>query len=157
MRIPEHGRVDRVDHWIVDRDTETLLQRATLLSRSSRAAEAMPVIERALAGAQTVGNTYQQIRLQLLRGVATRYLGDAKRAGELAREDIDAADAQHMDNLASSGLVDLGNSFYGRGDTAAAEPIFRRAWQLGGDLLLERLSENETLSPWGLTGLQPRG
>jgi peroxiredoxin len=27
MRIPEHGRVDRVDHWIVDRDTETLLQR----------------------------------------------------------------------------------------------------------------------------------
>src|SRR5579862_3906579 len=27
MRIPEHGRADRVDHWIVDRDTETLLQR----------------------------------------------------------------------------------------------------------------------------------
>ncbi len=27
MRIPEHGRVDRVDHWIVDRDTETLLHR----------------------------------------------------------------------------------------------------------------------------------
>ena len=40
---------------------------------------------------------------------------------------------------------------------AEAEPIFRRAWQLGGDLLLERLSENETLSPWGLTGLQPLG
>ena len=27
MRVPEHGRADRVDHWIVDRDTETLLQR----------------------------------------------------------------------------------------------------------------------------------
>jgi peroxiredoxin len=27
MRIPEHGRVDRIDHWIVDRDTETLLHR----------------------------------------------------------------------------------------------------------------------------------
>ena len=26
MRIPEHGRADRVDHWIVDRDTEALLQ-----------------------------------------------------------------------------------------------------------------------------------
>jgi peroxiredoxin len=26
MRVPEHGRVDRIDHWIVDRDTETLLQ-----------------------------------------------------------------------------------------------------------------------------------
>ena len=27
MRVPEHGRADRVDHWIVDRDTETLLHR----------------------------------------------------------------------------------------------------------------------------------
>jgi len=27
MRIPEHGRNDRIDHWIVDRDTESLLQR----------------------------------------------------------------------------------------------------------------------------------
>src|SRR5206468_7213017 len=27
MRIPEYGRADRVDHWIVDSDTETLLHR----------------------------------------------------------------------------------------------------------------------------------
>jgi hypothetical protein len=27
MRIPEHGRADRVDHWIVDSDTTALLQR----------------------------------------------------------------------------------------------------------------------------------
>jgi peroxiredoxin len=25
MRIPEHGRADRIDHWIVDKSTETLL------------------------------------------------------------------------------------------------------------------------------------
>ena len=27
MRIPEHGRADRIDHWIVDSDTTTLLHR----------------------------------------------------------------------------------------------------------------------------------
>ena len=27
MRIPEHGRNDRIDHWIVDKETETLLHR----------------------------------------------------------------------------------------------------------------------------------
>ena len=27
MRIPEHGRADRIDHWIVDKSTETLLHR----------------------------------------------------------------------------------------------------------------------------------
>jgi len=27
MRIPEHGRADRVDHWIVDKDTTSLLHR----------------------------------------------------------------------------------------------------------------------------------
>ena len=27
MRIPEHGRTDRIDHWIVDKETETFLHR----------------------------------------------------------------------------------------------------------------------------------
>ena len=27
MRIPEHGRADRIDHWIVDNDTTSLLHR----------------------------------------------------------------------------------------------------------------------------------
>ena len=27
MRIPEYGRADRIDHWIVDKDTESLLHR----------------------------------------------------------------------------------------------------------------------------------
>src|SRR5262249_41764295 len=48
--------------------TETLLLRATHLSRGGRAEEAIPVIERALAVARTLGNTSQQIRLQLLEG-----------------------------------------------------------------------------------------
>ena len=111
--------------------TETLWHRANLLNRRSRAAEAMPVIEKGLAVARATDNIYQQIRLQLLQGVAARNLGDAARAAALAQEATDRAAAQGMDNLATSGLVDFGNSFLARGDLAAAETAFRRALELG--------------------------
>jgi serine/threonine protein kinase len=110
--------------------TETLLQRANLLNRRSRAPEAIPIIERALSAARTVGNRYQEIRLLQLQGVALRNLGQSARAGEIAQQAIDAAVAENMDNLASSGLLDLGNVYLVAGDPKAAEPIFHRALDL---------------------------
>jgi eukaryotic-like serine/threonine-protein kinase len=112
--------------------TETLLQRALLLNRSTRSAEAMPVIENALAVARTVGNAYQQIRLQLTQATAVRNLGDTNRASVVAQQAIDAAITQKMDNLATSGLIELGNSMLARGDLAGAEPIFRKALDVAG-------------------------
>jgi tetratricopeptide (TPR) repeat protein len=110
--------------------TETLLQRANLLYRSSRAVEAMPVIEAAISVARTVGNRYQEIRLQQLQGTAVRALGDVDRAAALAQQAIDAAITENMDNLAAVGLVDLGNAFLVRGDLKSAEPVFHRALDL---------------------------
>ena len=110
--------------------TESLLQRASLLNRSGRSADALPVIERALAAAGTLGNTYQQIRLEMLQGVAVRNLGDPARAAALAQQAVDHAIAQNMDNLAAVGLMDLGNSFLVAGDLASAEPVLRRALNL---------------------------
>jgi tetratricopeptide (TPR) repeat protein len=110
--------------------TETLYQRAMLLNRSSRSAEAMAVIEKALVVAGAVGNPYQKIRLQSAQGVAFRNLGDTVRASTLAQQSIDAAIAQRMDNLAAGFLVDLGNAFLIRGDHASAEPNYRKALDL---------------------------
>jgi tetratricopeptide (TPR) repeat protein len=107
--------------------TETLLQRANLLNRRSRARDAMPVIENALMLAQTVGNRYQELRLQFLQGAAYRNLGDIARATERARSAIESAASENMDNLATSGLIDLGNSYLTVGNYEAAEPYFRRA------------------------------
>jgi tetratricopeptide (TPR) repeat protein len=112
--------------------TETLYERARLLNRSSRSEEALPVIEKALAIAFAVGNPYQQISLQLTQGVAVRNLGDPERAAAIARRAIDSAAAQKMDNLATNGLIDLGNSFLMAGDIHAAEPVLRRALELAG-------------------------
>src|SRR5262249_28705141 len=107
--------------------TEAMLQRASLLNRSSRAAEAMPVIEKALSVARPLGNTYQQIRLRLLESATARNLGDGARASVLAQEAVDAAIAQRMENVATSGLIDLGNSFITRGEFEPAEQYYRKA------------------------------
>jgi tetratricopeptide (TPR) repeat protein len=49
------------------------------------------------------------------------------RAADLTRQAIEMALTENMDNLAASGLIDLGNVFLRAGDTRAAEPYFRRA------------------------------
>jgi hypothetical protein len=40
---------------------------------------------------------------------------------------MDAARAQHMENTATSGLIDLGNSFFARGEAEPAERYYRQA------------------------------
>jgi tetratricopeptide (TPR) repeat protein len=110
--------------------TETLWQRANLLNRRNRSAEAMSVIEKGLTVARTVGNRYQEIRLTLLKGVAARNLGQTAQATELAQQAIEVATSENMDNLATSGLVDLGNSYLRARDVKSAEPLFRRALDL---------------------------
>ena len=107
--------------------TEALWGQANLLNRSGRAKEALPLTDRALSDARTVGSLYLEIRLELQQGVAYRSMGDYARAEEIAGTAIDRAEAEHMDNLASGALVDLGNSYILRGDVKAAEAAFRRA------------------------------
>jgi len=107
--------------------TETLLQKASLLNRSSRSAEALPIIEKALAVAATLNSASQQIRLELVEGVAVRNLGNAERAGAIAEHAVEAARAEKMDNVATGGLIDLGSAFLARGDWAPAEQYYRSA------------------------------
>jgi tetratricopeptide (TPR) repeat protein len=107
-----------------------MLQRANLLNRRSRPQEALQVIDRALGVAKTVGNRYQEVRLRLLEGTATRDAGDPRKASQIAQQAIDEATTQKMDNLATSGLIDFGNTYFRRGELKTAEEIFRKALTL---------------------------
>jgi serine/threonine protein kinase len=107
--------------------TQTLLERANLLDRRSREQEALPVIEKAVAVARLVGNRYQEIRLHLMQGNAYRDLGDTTRAAALVRGAIEMATAENMDNLVTSGLIDLGNVHLVERDLEAAASTFGRA------------------------------
>src|SRR4030095_14846372 len=107
--------------------TQTLLERANLLDRRSREKEALPIIDQALAVTRTVGNRAQEIRLRVLQATAIRDLGDMARAADLTRQAVEMALTEKMDNVAASGLIDLGNVFLRTVDVRAAEPYFRRA------------------------------
>jgi tetratricopeptide (TPR) repeat protein len=126
--------------------TETLWNRANLLNRRSRAREALPVIETALSMTQTVGNRYQEIRLQFLQAAAYRNLGETARATENARAAIEAAVAENMDNLATNGLIDLGNTYLAVGNYDAAEPYFRRALDTARRAKVRRIEARAQLS-----------
>jgi tetratricopeptide (TPR) repeat protein len=126
--------------------TQTLWERANLLNRRGRSQEAMPVIERGLSVARTVGNRSQEIRLTLLQAAAFRNLRQPDRAAELARLAIDQATRENMDNLAASGSLELGNSHLLRGETTKAEPIFRQALDVATRGKLRRLEARARFS-----------
>jgi eukaryotic-like serine/threonine-protein kinase len=126
--------------------TECLLQEASLLNRSSRSAEADQLMERALVVGRAAGSTYQQIRLQLVQGVAARNMGDTARSRTLARQAIDRAVAEKMDGLATSGLIDLGNSYFIDGYLAEAEQAFQKARDLAVRARMRREESRALLS-----------
>jgi len=126
--------------------TEALLQRSNLLTRRSRAESALPIIEQAVMVAHSTGNRYQEIRLRLMQSTALRSLGQTSVATERAKEAIDQATAENMDNLATSGLIDLGNSYLTRVDLDAAEPLFRRALDLAQRARVRRIEARAQLS-----------
>ena len=136
--------------------TETLLQRAQLLSRSGRSNEAVTVIDTALEVARAVGSPYQQIRLQLAQATAVRNLGDTARAETLVRGAFDTAMDQKMDNLATNALIDEGGVLLLRGDLAGAEANFRRALDLATRAKVRRNEARARLSLGSLCEQQRR-
>ncbi len=110
--------------------TETLFQIATLLNRSSRSAETIARIEKALAVTSATGNVYQQVRLRLLQSVTYRNLGDADRATDLARDAVETASRNGMESIASRGILDLGNALFVRREPDAAERYFQQGLTL---------------------------
>lgn len=109
---------------------EAMLQRATILARRAEsAADAKNLISQALGKAQQVGSLHQQIRLRLLDALATRNLGDSANAALIAQQAVETANLQRMDNIATTGLIDLGTSYIAR-DRPVAEKYLRQALDL---------------------------
>jgi tetratricopeptide (TPR) repeat protein len=126
--------------------TQTLLERANLLDRRNREKEALPVVDDAVTMARAVGNRYQEIRLRFIEAAALRDLGETERAATLAREAIDAALTENMDNLAANGQIDLGNVFLRSDDFARAEPVFRRALDIAQRAKVRRIEARAGVS-----------
>ena len=126
--------------------TQTMLERANLLDRRNRETEALPVIKDALTMASAVGNHYQEVRLHFIEAAAVRDLGESERAATIARDAIETALSENMDNLASNGQIDLGNIFLRSDDYARAEPVFRRALDIARRAKVRRIEARAEVS-----------
>jgi tetratricopeptide (TPR) repeat protein len=104
---------------------EVAYQRGTVYNQRDRLKEARTDLALALRLANDTGNTHLQIRslLQLSSVAVTE--GTVADAEQLANEAI--ALARGMETLASQGLIDLGNTFFARGNNSEAERYFQEA------------------------------
>ncbi len=103
--------------------TEVLYQRGTVLTKMGKLVEARAQLEKA----QTSANKYQQIKILLQLSGLSWSEGNTTRAQNYAREAIDLAQANDIQSLAASGLIDLGTAFFFRGEYDEAEKYFKQA------------------------------
>lgn len=111
--------------------TEVHYQRGTLLNKRNALPEAQAELQKALTLArENSDNYYQQIKT-LLQLSSVSYAGNrTKEAEQLANEAISLAENNRMQNLATRGLIDLGNAFLMRDDLKEAEKYFGKALDL---------------------------
>jgi tetratricopeptide (TPR) repeat protein/tRNA A-37 threonylcarbamoyl transferase component Bud32 len=114
----------------VEGTTEVLIQRGLLLSQQGKLVEAQAELQRALERSLTLDNHDQQIRaLQQLSNTSIM-AGDAAKARGYSQKATQLAQANGMENLTTAGLLEIGNSYFIKGDFVEAEKNFNEALRL---------------------------
>jgi serine/threonine protein kinase/lipopolysaccharide biosynthesis regulator YciM len=104
---------------------EVKFQRGVFLNNQEKLAAARDQFEQVLKMPRA--NKYQQIRSMLQISQVCYGGGDTDCAEEYAMKGIELAKNERMLNLATDGLIDLGNTFLGRAQYDKAEQHFRQA------------------------------
>ena len=107
--------------------TEVMYQRAAMLNRLERSAEARVQLEGALRILGTTGNLHQRLRVQLQLARIRRTAGDLVGAEQQVREALSMARSNGMESLATQAVLDLGNVHLARRDTKAAKDLYLEA------------------------------
>lgn len=107
--------------------TEVFYQRGALFNQLRKLADAGAQLERALALATAGDQTSQRIKVLLERSTIAVDSGETVKAAEYAREAVDLAQRNGMENLSAQGLVDLGYAFLVRGDFVETEKYLQQA------------------------------
>jgi serine/threonine protein kinase/Flp pilus assembly protein TadD len=110
----------------VEGRAETFYQRAALLIRSGKIAEAREQSRRALELAQATNNQPQRIKTMLQLVYVMQQEGETAQAQQLAGEAVGLARANNMESLTTMGLIDLGTVFLLRSDYGEAEKYFKQ-------------------------------
>ena len=107
--------------------TEVAFQRGIAANRRHQYDAAVTDLNQALETARRAGNTHQGIRIRLQLATNFYNSGKPELAEQYAQQALDAAQANQMENLTISGLVNLGQAHAARGDSAGGEKYYQEA------------------------------
>ena len=105
---------------------EVLRQRAILFRDKGNYVQAREQLEQSLEAARTLGNDAQQINALIGLSYLLSMQGQTVEAERFAHDAVTFAQDKKLENLATGGLLELGNSFSGRGDYKKAEEYFKQ-------------------------------
>jgi tetratricopeptide (TPR) repeat protein/predicted Ser/Thr protein kinase len=114
----------------VEGTAEVLFQRGLLLNKMDKLAEARGQLQRALDITQSTNDKPQQIKTLLQLASVSYSQLDTFRAEQYANQAMEMARAEKLDNLTTSGLIEIGNTFFLRGEYDEAEKYFNQALQI---------------------------
>jgi serine/threonine protein kinase/Tfp pilus assembly protein PilF len=109
---------------------EVLRNRGVLYREASRYDEARAQLQECLDAARTLGLEAQQITVSIDLSYLASRRGDAAEAENFAQQAVTIAQQKHLENLATYGLLELGNSYSAKQDFQKAEQYFNQAIQL---------------------------
>lgn len=107
--------------------TEVLYQRGVLLNKIGKMSEAQEQLQKALDIARSSSNQYQEIKTMLQMSTVLYSRGKTELAKELAGEAVKLAQDVGIENLATQGLIDLGNAYIVRREYSEAERVLKQA------------------------------
>ena len=106
--------------------TEVLYQRGVLANKLGKIAEARALLEQALDMSRSIGSVHQQI-VVLLQLSGVDKASDMSQAERDATQALDLARANGLENLTTRGLIDLGNTYFVRGEYDEAKKYFAQS------------------------------
>jgi len=109
---------------------EVSYQRGYLLSQMGKVSEARSAAQQSLDVAKLAGNNYQQVRALLLQSGISYSSGETTQAQQLATQALALAKANDLENLATQGLLDLGNALLLQRSYERAEPYLKQGLDL---------------------------
>jgi len=133
---------------------EVVYQRAVMANRMADFTQARTYLEQALKLSSDIGSLSQQIQVLLLESATeNRGSGDYAQAQADAAKALDMARANGLENLAARGLVDLGNTYFLRGDADEARKMYAQSLEYARRFHAER---NEARALFSLGNLALR-
>lgn len=121
-------------HYSVESNNEGVnevrRQRGILYRDQGKYGEARAEFQRALDAARTLGNDAQEISALIDLSYLMYTQGSVSESADFAAQAVKRAQDQHLENLATGGLLELGNSYSGRGDFTNAEKYYKQTIEL---------------------------